>query len=326
MISIEKYNPVHKQKWDTFVEKSKNGTFMLKRDYMDYHKERFTDFSLMAYENNSLICVIPATVQGDEVCSHGGLTYGGFVFGDKMTVQKMMCVCDAVLTYLKRNNISTFIYKRIPVIYYTYPCDEDLYALFRNGATLYRRDVSTAIYLPARITFSQRRKRNIKKAKQRGLVFRETDDYVTYMNMLNAVLQLRHGVQAVHGAEEIKRLSLKFPDNIKLYAAYDNERMLAGTLVYINKGVVHTQYLANSEEGCTCGALDFVLDKLINEIYTDKQYFDFGISTENAGTFLNEGLLEQKQEFGGRAIVYDFYKIVIADHAASSMHTNTAEL
>lgn len=35
----------------------------------------------------------------------------------------------------------------------------------------------------------------------------------------------------------------------------------------------------------------------------------FGICTENNGNFLNEGLINQKQEFGGRGIVHDFYLI-----------------
>ena len=51
------------------------------------------------------------------------------------------------------------------------------------------------------------------------------------------------------------------------------------------------------------------MDYLINECYSSKEYFDFGISTENEGLFLNEGLTSQKQEFGGRGIVYDFYEI-----------------
>ena len=119
-----------------------------------------------------------------------------------------------------------------------------------------------------------------------------------------------HSATPVHTADEIKLLANRFPENIKLYVAYKNNEMLAGVLVYITPNVVHTQYIANSDMGRQCGALDIVMDYLINNCYSEKEYFDFGISTENEGLFLNEGLISQKQEFGGRAIAYDFYELM----------------
>ena len=91
------YNQELKNEWDKFVDNSKNGTFMLKRDYMDYHSDRFQDFSLMFYEDNKLIAVMPASVHGDEVRSHGGLTYGGIISNRKMTSPKMLEVFDSQL-------------------------------------------------------------------------------------------------------------------------------------------------------------------------------------------------------------------------------------
>ena len=76
-ITTENYKAEKKQVWDEFIDNSKNGTFMLKRDYMDYHADRFKDFSLMFYEDDKLIAVMPASLHGNEVRSHGGLTYGG---------------------------------------------------------------------------------------------------------------------------------------------------------------------------------------------------------------------------------------------------------
>ena len=85
--------------------------------------------------------------------------------------------------------------------------------------------------------------------------------------------------------------------------------MLAGVVIFDTPNVVHAQYIANSEKGREIGALDLVIDFLINTYSENKLYFDFGISTENEGLFLNDGLIAQKEMFGGRAIVYDFYEI-----------------
>ena len=177
MITIKKYTTTDMVTWDAFVDASKNGTFMLKRGYMDYHSNRFEDHSLMFYNDDELVALLPATLHGAELRSHGGLTYGGIIVGRKMTVQVMLSVFDVLKEYVRKSNILRLIYKRVPTIYYTYPSDEDLYALFRNGAKLVRRDVASTIYLPDRISFSERRRRGVKKSIKNGVVVQESNNY-----------------------------------------------------------------------------------------------------------------------------------------------------
>lgn len=312
MIKTAKYYPLQKTVWDDFIENSKNGTFMLKRDYMDYHSDRFKDFSLMFYDDDKLIAVMPASVHGDEIRSHGGLTYGGIVSNKKMTVQKMLDVLDSLTAFLKEQKIKHLLYKRIPSVYHVYPSDEDLYALFRNNAQLTRRDISTAIYLPDKIKFSDLRKRGAKKAKKNGLNVKQSTDFKTYIGLLAKVLEEHHGTKPVHTADELALLASRFPNVIKLFAAFDSQNvMLAGVVIFDCGQTVHAQYIANSNEGREIGALDLVFDYLINEYSSGKKYFDFGISTEDNGRFLNNGLISQKEGFGGRGIIYDFYSLEI---------------
>ena len=54
MIVTKKYFIENKNIWNVFIDLSKNGTFMLKRDYMEYHSDRFVDHSLMFYKNDKL--------------------------------------------------------------------------------------------------------------------------------------------------------------------------------------------------------------------------------------------------------------------------------
>ena len=325
-LEVTLYNAGLKNIWDDFVENSKNGTFMLKRDYMDYHSDRFKDFSLMIYEEDKLVALLPASLHGTELRSHGGLTYGGVVSNKKMTVQKMLNVFAAMREFLKSNWINSLIYKRIPLIYHLYPSDEDLYALFRNDAKLIRRDISAAILLEDKIKFSDLRKRGIKKALKHGLTVRQSNDFETYVDLLAKILQEYHGAKPVHTAAELSLLAGRFPDNIKLFAAYDGQgKMYAGSVIFDTKQTVHTQYIANSDEGRVIGALDLVFDYLINDYcfssrsYEEnfsgqkfaKKYFDFGTSNEDEGRYLNNGLISQKEGFGGRGIAYDFYEMKI---------------
>ena len=48
---------------------------------------------------------------------------------------------------------------------------------------------------------------------------------------------------------------------------------------------------------------------VINNRFAGKEYFDFGISVEDGGRYLNSGLIAYKERLGGRAIVYDTYTI-----------------
>ena len=102
-----------------------------------------------------------------------------------------------------------------------------------------------------------------------------------------------------------------FPKNIKLFVAKKDNKILAGTVIFEDETIVHTQYLANSDKGRELGALDLVIDRLINEVYKNKLYFDFGISNEDNGKYLNIGLINQKESFGARAVVHDFYELKI---------------
>ena len=311
MIRIVKYTSQDKKIWNDFISSSKNGTFMLNRNFMDYHADRFHDFSLMFYKKETLIALLPASLHGTELRSHGGLTYGGLISNKDLRAVDALEIFDVLKTFLKENNISELLYKRVPSLYYTYPSDEDIYALFRNNAMLYRRDISTVIDLKERIPFNTRRKRNLKKAEKAGLEFKESTDFETYISLLSDILKEKHNASPVHSAQELHLLKERFPKNIKLYASFKKGKMMAGVLMFSTPKVAHAQYIMNSFDGRTIGALDFVFDKLINEVYTDKDYFDFGISTEEEGRFLNEGLIEQKQEFGGRALLYDSYKLEI---------------
>ena len=77
MVEIARYTPDKAAEWDDFVGKSKNATFLFHRGYMDYHADRFADFSLMFYYKGRLCALLPANDDGNgSLCSHRGLTYG----------------------------------------------------------------------------------------------------------------------------------------------------------------------------------------------------------------------------------------------------------
>lgn len=311
MIIIKKYCAEDKDVWDEFVDNSKNGTFMLKRDYMDYHSDRFVDNSLMFYEEDKLIALMPASKHGDELRSHGGLTYGGIICGEKMKQHTMLECFSSLKDFMIQANLKKLIYKTIPHIYHSAPAEEDLYALFVNNAKLFRRDVSTTIDLQNIFKMPKGRKAQISRARREGVIIEETDDFVAFIELENKVLQEHHQTKAVHTADELKLLKNRFPEQIRLFGAFFEGKLISGALIFEYSMLAHTQYMASDEKGREIGALDLLIATLIDKYKNNKKYFDFGISTEDGGRYLNNGLISQKEGFGGRAIVYDFYELEI---------------
>lgn len=310
---LERYTASCKTIWDEFVRDSRNGTFLFMRDYMDYHADRFHDCSLLAYYDNKLRALLPAHIQGDTFCSHKGLTYGGVIADHAMKSKMMLELFDEVIRFLHDMQIKKFIYSPVPYIYKKYVGEEDLYALYRIGAQLVARKISTVVCSRTeKIGFSESKCRNVRRAIKEELILCRDDNFKAFWNVLEQNLEEKHHASPVHSLDEIERLHTAFPENIVLYRICNAEgNTLAGCVMYLTDMVAHVQYISSTEEGRTKRAVDFLFHCLINDIYKDKMYFDLGTSVECGGQVLNEGLIYQKEGFGGRAIVYDTYELVL---------------
>jgi hypothetical protein len=301
MYSVRQYESKDQTIWNEFVGLAKNGHFFFHRNYLEYHEDRFEDYSLMVFDDkNSLIALLPANISEDVVYSHQGLTFGGLITKPSVKQKVVINILSSVVEFLSTNNVKRLIYKAMPTIYHLIPSDEDLYALFRVGAKLVRRDVSSTINLNNQLPYNKGRKWLVKKAKTSGSEIKKLDDINIFWQQLNA-----------HNVEEMQSLINLFPKNISCYATVYEDEIVSGAVIYEYKGVAHTQYLFNNERGREIGGLDLLIDYLVKNTYSMCRFFDFGISNEQQGKYLNEGLIAQKEGFGARAISHDFYEINI---------------
>ena len=231
--------------------------------------------------------------------------------------QPMMNACmESICNYYKIQGFNKILYKEIPHIYHKQPAEEDRYSLFVNGFSPLSVDVSTVLNLSDPIKMRKGRKAQVSKAKREGVVVREVCDnfyFDEFMKLEDSVLLDRHNLHAVHSSSEIILLHDRFPHNIRLFCAFYNEKMISGTLVYEYDEVVHTQYMAADENARNLGALDYIISEIINYYKNTKKCLDFGISTEHDRVFLNEGLVSQKEGFGGRTVVYNCWIKDLAD-------------
>ncbi len=314
MITIEQYNDSMSGLWDDAVRASRNGTFLHLRGYMDYHRDRFVDSSLVARDDERIVALLPACRDGDTLYSHRGLTYGGWLVPSRhFDVTTMLEVWNKATDILRGIGIANIVYKAVPHIYHNYPCEEDLYALFRAGAQLVESNISATIDLDEPLSFDRGNKRNVNLAIKNGVVVGESTRWADYWQVLDSLLMEKYDRHPVHTLEEIDLLRSRFPENIKLFTATQGDEILAGVVMYFcGNEVAHSQYIASTERGRELKALTLLFDHLIKEAaQAGFRYFDFGISTEDGGRYLNEGLVRQKCRLGGRGIVYNTYKLTI---------------
>lgn len=310
-LTIHPYTPADAGDWNAFVAGSKNGTFLFDRRYMDYHADRFPDRSLIVRgDDGGILALLPATVRGDSLVSHAGLTYGGVISGRAMTAGTMLALFDGLRDHLRREGFRSLRYKAIPHIYHAIPAEEDLYALFRHGATLARLDASTTIDVAAAVPWSRPRLHGLSKAAKAGVSVAESVDHAGFIAMLAARLEERYGARPAHSADELALLASRFPGRIRLFGAFLGGAMTGGVVIYDCGRTVHTQYLATTAEGRQHGALDLIVRHLL-DLFHDRRFFDFGISTEEEGRRLNEGLARQKEMFGGRTTTYATYDLLL---------------
>src|SRR6056297_193448 len=312
-MQVIRYTEKFKNQWDEFVSQSKNGMFLFYRDYMEYHADRFTDYSLLVFnKKNRLVSILPADLDGNTVFSHQGLTFGGLILTPKIKIEESFAAFQALIEYIRSLKAQKLIYKAIPYIYTPIPAQEDLYFLFRFNARLIRRDITSTIPTSCPPAYSEQRKRALKKARTLNMKIEQSKNFSEYWPVLSRVLQEKHDTLPVHTAEEIQYLADHFPDHIRLFQVRQGGAVCAGTVVYEHPTVAHTQYLASNDQGRETGALDYLLDYLITEFYSSKPYIDFGISTEDAGRYLNPGLAAQKEGFGARTVTHDWYELQLA--------------
>lgn len=313
---VKLYRKSDFENWNAFIDKAKNSTFLFHRDFMEYHKDKFDDYSLIVLDKEKWVAILPANRVGNEVFSHQGLSYGGLVYNEKIKLASVIEIFKNVLFFLNEKNIKKLHLKMIPAIYHHKPAEELNYALFLTKARLMRRDSLAVVDLLKKISIASGRKEGIIKGRKNKLEVKEVDDFQDFWNeILIPNLFKKHQVKPVHSLQEIAKLKALFPENIRQFNVYENGIIVAGTTIFESENVAHSQYISGKEDKNELGGLDFLYHYLLTEVFNRKKFLDFGISNEEQGQKLNNGLSYWKESFGASTIIQDFYEVETANHS-----------
>lgn len=312
MITVRRYRKTDESAWNVFVATSANATFILNRRYMEYHNKRFSDHSLIVYDDQKLIALFPANQKGKTIYSHGGLTYGGLIVAPEIKLITTLSCFYAITKYYHRKGFKTVVYKPVPSFLHTAPFYQDSYALFLLKSTCAALNTGFVADLTHKPALSSRRMRMVRKAQKYGItVVRAPDCKAFWKDILVPRLEKCFRTKPVHTAGEIELLRARFPLNIVQYVARSGGRIVAGATLFIDRRVVHTQYIASTALGRQTGSLDYLFWHLMTHEFADCRTFSLGTTNMGSsdGRALSRGLVQWKEGFDTHMVPYPCYAI-----------------
>lgn len=309
--SVKPYRESDYANWNAFIGQAKNATFLFHRDFMEYHRDRFEDFSLMIFENEKLLAVLPANRVGDIVYSHQGLTYGGLVYLSKLNGEKVENILDSLVFFFKENEVQSFSFKPIPLFYSSKGNAEMEFFMLKKGAFLDKKEMNLGINLAMPLTISKSKLKHFRKIEELDLEMVEEQQLESFWELvLEPRLLEKYNATPVHTLQEITKLKEKFPNNIKQFSVYFEDVIIAGITLFETETVVKSQYGATTKKGEELRALDFLFITLIKKYKQEgKLFFDMGIVNDDNEKGYHAGLLKQKEELGCSVYSQDFYKM-----------------
>lgn len=318
-IDIQLYDPKMADEWDDYVWQSNGGTLFHTRHFLSYHpKDRFKDHSLIFYKSGRRAAQMPAVdieyVGKKTLFSHRGASYGGLIYKDQLGIREAFDYVQALIAYAKENGFQAIDLTPPPYCYYDYPNDYLEFALVQNGFVYRKREISSVITLnfPASdilSTFKESSRRAVRKARKMGVVVRESDDYARFYEILKKNLRLRHNVTPTHTLNELIKIRDLYPDRVRLFAAFHEQDMIAGVVMFdCNPLVTLAFYISHDESFQQYRGVNVLFHEIVAwSIQRGFRSLDFGIFTVDEDP--NWGLARFKESFGAQGIFRNSLRI-----------------
>ncbi|GAB5465433.1 MAG: hypothetical protein Kapaf2KO_08690 [Candidatus Kapaibacteriales bacterium] len=285
-ISITKYSPDLRKKWDDFVETSMNGTMFHKQAFLDYHPGgKFAFNHLVFWEGDDIVAMLPAGVKsnGAILASPVGASYGGFVIQD-ISFERTLNIVDTFIDYCREQEYEKLYVIPAPAIYNKAITQHIDYALLYRKFKSDLNFISNAIEISPELDPMEYLDKTARKSVRKTLNNDDlrvvlSEDYETFYSILLENKQ-KHNATPTHSLEDLKRLKELLPENLILYMAYYKEEPIAGTLLFsCNSRVIlcfYTMLKYEYEHLKPVYALNY--QTMIHAKENGYRWMDFGVS------------------------------------------------
>jgi hypothetical protein len=294
-IKLIKYKPEFKDAWNELITLTDPGSLIHKRSFLEYHSDRYEDFSVCVMSEHELCAAIPGTRNGDLWTSHAGLTYGGIISNVKNPADYIEII--GRLKYLlidAKIKRMQFILPSVSFSPSTLPIQ--IYALHQNGFTIEEVHLNQVIHTDT--SLSIKKKSNARSAERKGLVVVEGIEHLpAVFEIIQHNLKSKYSRDPVHSLRELELLKTEFLNELKIYAVVKGDSVIAGAITLKSNRIENIQYLGATVEGKRLRAQDYLISELHKKGQVSKMNVSFGKSTAGDGAKLNSPLYDFKDEF-----------------------------
>jgi len=310
-IEIQKYSLKFKELWDSFIDKADNGFFFFKRNYMEYHADRFYDYSLIVFIDNEIKALFPCNLNGDIIYSHQGLSYGGVLHEVDADIYILNSIHKAIISYFNNLGIKHINISPIPSLYSK--TKNDFYEqILKEEPTniLVQKPISTIDH--ELVKLPTRRKLRIPKTHEDNYCFEIVDDMNMVWPMIEQCYLSQHGFNPVHSQSEIAYLKNCFPEKILINTIKENvpnAPILAALITLDDKRIVKFQYIGYTEIARKANVIDYLYYKTINKSISENKNVDMGHSIDINSNQINNKILFAKRRHGAVEITATTYSI-----------------
>lgn len=274
----------------------------------------------MIKKKGKLFSVFPAAekkIGGTiHLVSHPGASVGSFVVPESLSIADSMALADCLVTYAKGCEFDRIRITLPPTLYQRRLSNYMDFAFFKQNFHYVKRDITSILFLEESLEttvekFRSSHRRAVRKANEKGVVVRQSNDFDSFYRILENNLNIRHGVTPTHSLEELKHIHELFPDKINLFAAYIDDTMVAGVVNFlVNNYVVLAFYISHDENYAKYRAVNLLFYSIFDwAVQSHFKIYDFGTFTVDEEP--NMGLGRFKENFGASGIFRDTIELTI---------------
>lgn len=323
-LSIKSFTAEQEKQWDDFVAYSRNGTIFHTRKFLSYHPDgKFQDASLLFLDGENIVGVLPAALKDENgkkmLVSHPGASYGGLVLHPDTSVTETGEILAALLAHAKSKKYAGISMLRLPPASLQRMYSEDSqYWTFQQGYQMSRCEMDGAIDLSGlkeeKIleSLSGKCRNMVRQAERAKIEVKLSNDFDAFWPVLESVLVQRHGAKPTHTLAEIKKLHALLPQGFRCLTAHLEGKIVGGiVLVAIHEQALYTLYMGQEYSAQQHHPMHLLLVEAMRLALKEKRrVLHLGVSTEDGGTKVNEGLFFFKESFGCKPVRRESWELM----------------
>lgn len=291
---IKKYTELYFNKWNNFVlNYSLNGTIYHTKSFLNYHKNKYNDASILIYDKTNIIAVFPCCKFNNKYYSHLGSTCGGLVILKKYyELNKLFDIMDLIYEYYDEDlNI-----KLSETIYFKNNIKNDLLSFVLSQKCKQYQDICLYFDIKKNPNIldsfpNNDNKRLLKKYINNTNkdtiieISNNLEDYEKYYYILEKNLKDKNNIKPIHTLNEFISLKELLGCNQFLFLSKNFQgEILSGAFVFlINDNTYYTVYLMTNYEKKQSQIFNLLYELFIHAKKNNIDIVNIGACSKNNG-------------------------------------------